>query len=174
MIFDKVEIASPAGCIMLSEQHVELALGERVLITGQPGTGNTVLLRAIAGLWPWGADRISLPDSERMVFVPRRPYVPPGMVRAGLLYPRKPAVCSDDDLLQSAALQHTASSLDLSARWDLQPILSLLDLSARWENVLTQDEQQLLVFARLLLLKPDWWCAPKPSQLNHRFPLLPS
>jgi putative ATP-binding cassette transporter len=159
MIFDKVEIASPTGGIMLSEPHVELGLGERVLITGQPGTGKTILFRAMAGLWPWGGGCIALPDPERMVFVPRRPYVPPGTVRAALLYPKTPAVYGDDELnrlLQSAGLQRIASSLDLSARWDLQPIVSLLDLSARWESVLTEDEQQLLVFARLLLHKPDW------------------
>ena len=159
MIFDNLEIASPTGCITLSEQHVELGLGERVLITSQPGTGKTILFRVLAGLWPWGEGRIALPDPERMVFVPRRPYVPPGTVRAALLYPKTPAVYSDDELnrlLQSAGLQLIASSLDLSARWDLQPIASLLDLSARWENVLTEDEQQLLIFARLLLHKPDW------------------
>ena len=159
MIFDNLEIASPTGSIMLSEQHVELGLGERVLITGQSGTGKTVLFRAIAGLWPWGAGRITLPDPERIVFVPRRPYVPPGTVREALVYPRAPSMYSDDELIrrvQSTGMQRIASSLDLSSRWDLQPIASLLDRSARWDKVLTEDEQQILVFARLLLHKPHW------------------
>jgi len=159
MIFDNLEIASPTGCIMLSDQHVELGLGERVLITGQPGTGKTVLFRAISGLWPWGAGRIALPDSERMVFVPRRPYVPPGTLRDALVYPSAPTMYSDEELigrLLSADLQGIASSLDRSSRWDLQTIASLLDHSGHWEKMLTDDEQQLLVFARLLLHKPDW------------------
>ena len=65
MTFENLEIASPTGCVMLSERHVELALGERVLIKGQPGSGKTIFFQAIAGLWPWGAGRISLPDAER-------------------------------------------------------------------------------------------------------------
>ena len=40
---------------MLSERHVEIAPGDHVLILGEPGTGKSVLFRALAGLWPWGA-----------------------------------------------------------------------------------------------------------------------
>jgi ABC-type uncharacterized transport system fused permease/ATPase subunit len=35
---------------MLSEQYVEIALGDRVVIVGGPGTNKTLLFRAIAGL----------------------------------------------------------------------------------------------------------------------------
>ncbi len=52
---DDLEIASPAGGTMLQEKKVEIAAGERVLIVGEPGTAKTLLFRALAGLWPWGA-----------------------------------------------------------------------------------------------------------------------
>ena len=55
--FENLEIATPTGCTMLSEQYVEIALGERVVIVGDPGTGKTLLFRAIAGLWPWGSGK---------------------------------------------------------------------------------------------------------------------
>ena len=51
--FENLQIATPTGCTMLSERHVEIAQGERVLIVGTHGTGKTILFRAIAGLWPW-------------------------------------------------------------------------------------------------------------------------
>jgi putative ATP-binding cassette transporter len=72
--FENLEVATPTGCTALSERHVEIAPGERVLIIGEPGTGKTILFRAIAGLWPWGSGQIALPSSDGVMFVPRQPY----------------------------------------------------------------------------------------------------
>lgn len=143
-IFTNLEIATPAGCTTLSERHIEITLGERVLIVGEPGTGKTILFRAIAGLWPWGVGRVALPSSDGVMFMPRQPYVPLGTLRAALAYPSPVTAYPDDQLvaaLQCAGLDRLASSLDRSARWDRE---------------LTYDEQQLLVFTRILLHKPRW------------------
>jgi putative ATP-binding cassette transporter len=142
--FDRLEIATPSGCTMLSERHVRVAPGERVLIVGEPGTGKTILFHAIAGLWPWGSGRITLPPQQQIVFVPRHPYVPPGTLRAALAYPLPEDSFADADLvavLERAGLGRLSSSLDRSARWDRE---------------LTEDEQQFLAFARLPLRRPAW------------------
>jgi len=142
--FDHLEIASLTGCTMLSERAVEIAPRERVLIVGEPGAGKTLLFRAIAGLWVWGAGRIALPARQSVMFVPRNPYIPPGTLRAALSYPLPEAAYADADLLaalESGGLGHLSNSLDRSARWDRE---------------LTDDEQQCLVFARLPLHKPRW------------------
>jgi len=141
---DNLEIASPTGSTMLSERHVEIAPGDRVLILGEPGTGKSVLFRALAGLWPWGAGRIALPPRQSVMFVPRRPYVPPGSLRAALAYPLPETTYSDADLvaaLESCGLKQLTSSLDREARWDRE---------------LSDDDQQCLIFARLPLHKPRW------------------
>ena len=140
--FEKLEIATPTGCTMLSEQYVEIALGDRVVIVGAPGTGKTLLFRAIAGLWPWGSGRVALPSTDGVMFVPRQPYVPLGKLRAALAYPSPETAFKDEELaamLQRAGLERLSSSLDQIARWDKE---------------LTDEEQQYLVLARVLLHKP--------------------
>jgi putative ATP-binding cassette transporter len=129
---------------MLSEPHVEIAPRERVLIVGEPGTGKSVLFRALAGLWPWGAGRVSLPPPQGVMFVPKSPYVPPGSLRAALAYPLPETTYKDSELvaaLECCGLKQLSSSLDREARWDRE---------------LSDDDQQCVVFARLPLHKPRW------------------
>jgi putative ATP-binding cassette transporter len=142
--FEGLEIATPTGCTMLRERQVEVAPGDRVQIVGEPGTGKTILFRAIAGLWPWGAGRILRPAQQKVAFVPRRPYVPPGTLRAALAYPASEVAYAEPELvaaLQSTGLGHLSQSLDRAARWDRE---------------LSEEEQQSLSFARLRLQKPAW------------------
>jgi putative ATP-binding cassette transporter len=143
-IFENLQVATPTGCTMLGEQHVEIALGDHVLIVGEPGTGKTLLFQAIAGLWPWGSGRVALPASDGVMFMTRRPYVPLGKLRAALTYPSRETAYQDEELV--AALESTG----------LNRLSSSLDRIARWERELTDDEQQWLVFTRALLHQPRW------------------
>lgn len=144
MTFDHVEVISPSECMKLSEAHVEIEPGERVLFTGEPGAGKTLFFRAVAGLWPWGKGRIGLPAGEMPTFVPRRPYFPPGSLRDVLSYPRSRETFADADL--TAALTATG----------LGRLTGSLDRTARWDRELSDEEQRLLAFARLGLHKPRW------------------
>jgi putative ATP-binding cassette transporter len=60
-----------------------------------------------------GAGRISLPASQRLALVPRRPYVPPGTLRGALAYPQAPQTYSDTELtaaLKMAGLERPVGS----------------------------------------------------------------
>lgn len=142
LVFDDVGIASHASCARLSENHVEVAPGERVLIIGKRRGGKTSLFSAIAGLWPWGSGRILLPPAAAMAFVSHQDYIPPGTLRVALAYPSPPAGFSDHDY--KAALQ----------RLRLGHLVPWLDRIARWERELSREEQHRLAFAKLLLRKP--------------------
>jgi putative ATP-binding cassette transporter len=144
LAIENLEIATPTGCTTLSERQVEIAPGERVFIVGEPGAGKTILFRTIAGLWPWGAGRVAVPSSDGVMFIPCHPYVPLGTLRAALTYPLPDNAYTDEQLV--TALQCVGSNR----------LSTSLDRIARWDRELTDEEQQCLIFTRLLLHKPRW------------------
>jgi len=144
LAFDHLAVMTAAGRAALTETQVEIAPGSRVLILGRPGSGKSTLFRAFAGLWPWGTGRLLLPPRGSMMFLPQRPYMPLGPLRAALTYPADPAGVGDDAL--AAALDRTG----------LEYLVSDLDSTRRWDKELSVDEQQRIAFARLLLHKPKW------------------
>jgi putative ATP-binding cassette transporter len=141
---DDLEIASPAGATMLQERKIEIRAGEKVLIVGESGTGKTLLFRTLAGLWPWGAGQISHPRGEELLYMPRTPYLPPGTLREVLAYPS--ATAAFDAAAYAKAL----------ARLKLDRLVPLLDVSRRWDHELSEDEQQTVAFARVVLHAPPW------------------
>ena len=143
-VIDHLEIASPAGCTMLEDPHVVVKAGERVLILGESGTGKTLLFRALAGLWPWGAGSIARPGGESVLYVPRTPYMPPGTMREVLAYPLKVDSFSERAFVNALA------------RLRLKRLAPMLDQSKRWERELSEEEQQRLSFARVVLQAPPW------------------
>lgn len=144
IIIENLEIASPAGCTMLEESKVEVTSGERVLIVGEPGAGKTLLFRALAGLWPWGAGRITRPKGEELFYMPRTPYLPPGTLSEVLAYPSK---------VENFRARAFADAL---YQLGLRRLVPLLETSRRWERELSDDEQQSLAFARVVLHSPPW------------------
>jgi putative ATP-binding cassette transporter len=144
MTLENLEIASPAGCTMLDDRKVEVNAGEHVLVMGEPGAGKTLLFRALAGLWPWGAGRIRWPRGANVFFMPHRPYLPPGTLREVLAYPQRVedfAPPAFGDALERAGVPRLVPMLDRASQWDLE---------------LNSDEQQSLRLARLLVHRPRW------------------
>ena len=144
LTLENLEIASPMGCTMLDERKVEVKAGEHVLVVGEPGAGKTLLFRALAGLWPWGAGRICRPRGATIFFIPRRPYLPPGTLREVLAYPQR--VENFEPRAFTAALE----------RVGLKRLAPMLDLPSRWDRELNWDEQQYAMLARLLIHRPQW------------------
>jgi putative ATP-binding cassette transporter len=145
IIIDDLEIVSPAGCDMLKEKNIVVTPGERILIVGAPGTGKTVLFRALAGLWPYGTGRITRPKDEEMFYLPRgTPYLSRGTLREVLAYPLKVENFGD------GAFAHAL------ARLGLERLVPMLDVTRRWDRELSQDEQLCLAFSRILLQTPRW------------------
>jgi putative ATP-binding cassette transporter len=140
---ENLSLAHSNGRIVIADASVVIELGEKVLITGESGTGKSTLIRALAGLWPWGSGAIELPSGKRLAFVPQKPYMPMGTLREVLLYPEAESRVSDDVVI--AALQ----------RCGLGYLARRLDEEERWDQTLSGGERQRVAFARLLIQKPD-------------------
>jgi putative ATP-binding cassette transporter len=139
-----VSVALSDGTVVVDDADVTVQFGERVLVAGESGTGKSTLVRAIAGLWPWGEGEITLAPDAKMFLMPQKPYIPLGTLRRATTYPRAAEDFSDEEItetLELVGLGHLTEKLD--------------DEEAKWDRTLSGGEQQRLAFARLFLHQPD-------------------
>lgn len=139
----QMDIALPDGRQLAEKLSIAVPAGKRLLIGGGSGTGKSTLLRAIAGIWPYGTGEISLPTGWRTMFLPQRPYLPLGSLRRAIYYPQPVPENIDDNLT------------GLLERFGLQKLAGQLDTVDDWSRILSLGEQQRLAFIRILLLRPD-------------------
>ena len=139
---DMLDLNLPDGQLLRPNISLAASPGESLLITGASGLGKSTLMRAIAGLWPFGRGRIRVTDG-RCLFLPQRPYLPLGTLADALVYPhsaREPPRDSLVDALRAVGLPELVDHLDEEANWALR---------------LSIGEQQRLAFARVLLARPE-------------------
>lgn len=130
------------GNAVVNDADIEIAPGEKVLVVGESGTGKSMLVRAIAGLWPWGKGEIQVEDAG-LFLMPQQPYVPLGTLRRAATYPLPP------DALSDGVVRETIEQVGLGH------FLDRLDDTADWGSVLSGGEKQRLTFARALLQEPS-------------------
>jgi putative ATP-binding cassette transporter len=140
---DGVTVTDAIGRTLVFADELTLTPGSRVHVYGSTSAGKSLLVRAMAALWPWGRGRIAIPQGARLMVVPQDPYLPMGTLRHGLLYPDSDARVGEAEVLQAladAGLSHLSSHLDRVDRWD---------------QVLGNGERQRLCLARVLIHRPD-------------------
>ena len=131
------------GTAVVDETEVVIEPGERLLVAGESGTGKSTLVRAIAGLWPWGDGAVNLHADRRLFMLPQRPYVPAGTLRRAVAYPGAENDWTDEQVCQAlhkVGLDHLKEKIGEEGPWD---------------QTLSGGEKQRLAFARLLLHNPD-------------------
>jgi putative ATP-binding cassette transporter len=139
-----LRLTTADGETLIDTMNAAVMAGERLAITGPSGAGKTVLLRAIAGVWPFGSGRIDLPAGARMLFVPQWPYLPIGSLRAAVSYPSPEGTFADERIGE------------VLRRLELDQLAARLDDTASWDQRLSPHEQQRIAVARALLNEPEW------------------
>jgi putative ATP-binding cassette transporter len=139
-----LRLEAPDGTPVIVGASASVAAGDRVAVTGVSGSGKTILLRAIAGIWPFGSGRVELPLRDRLLFVPERPYLPLGSLRAAVSFPAPEGTFPDErvrEVMRLLGLGHLEGRLDAVEVWDQE---------------LSDHERQRVAFVRVLLHEPEW------------------
>jgi len=141
---NRLRLNKPDCSTMLHVGEFELVQGETALLTGPSGIGKSTLLRVIAGIWPHAEGRIEIPEDDKVLVLPQRPYLPDGSLRDAIAYP--------------LSLTHGADGCiaECLVALGLFSLTERLSEHAHWQNRLSLGEQQRLTIIRAILLEPDW------------------
>jgi len=141
---DGLEVALPSGKPLVTADNVSIAPRDQVLVTGPSGSGKSTLFRAVAGIWPFGKGKVSVPADAKPMTLPQRPYLPIGTLAAAISYPAEPGA------FDAARIGELLVAVGLPA------MAERLDEQAHWNRMLSLGEQQRLGIARALLHRPDF------------------
>jgi putative ATP-binding cassette transporter len=140
---DKLSVTLDDGTAVLDDTEIAIKQGERVLVAGESGTGKSTLVRAIAGLWPWGGGKIEIRKGAKLMMLPQKPYIPIGSLRRAATYP---------DPADSREAGEIAAAFK---RVGLEHLIARIEDDAPWDQTLSGGEKQRLAFARIFLHSPD-------------------
>src|SRR2546426_1849588 len=152
--YEGLTLLSPGSDhVLVRELSVSVPRGTRVLIVGPNDAAKVALFRATAGIWENGSGRIVRPGLDAILFLPERPYLPPGTLRDVLLPTGQEGAIGDEQIAT------------LLRGLDLEGVLERmggLDVERDWDNALSLGEQQLLSVARVVLAAPRFVFLERP------------
>src|SRR5439155_26442300 len=138
--------------VLVRELSVSVPRGTRLLLVGPKEAAKVALFRATAGIWENGRGRIVRPRLDGILFLPERPYLPPGTLRDVLVRTGREDI-GDEQIASSLHGLGLESVLERSGG---------LDVERDWDDALSLGEQQLLSVARVVLAAPRFAFLERP------------
>jgi vitamin B12/bleomycin/antimicrobial peptide transport system ATP-binding/permease protein len=140
--------------VLLTDLNLEIPRGSRWLVIAAEDAPKVALFRATAGVWECGGGRITRPGLDNILFLPERPYLPPGTLR--------------EVLLRTGAESETpdATIHEVLGKLGLEEILTRahgLDTDQDWDDLLSIGEQHLLSVSRIFLAQPAFVFLDRPG-----------
>jgi len=146
LVIDHLTLATPKGAVLLTDFSASCGRGETAT-WHVPEGGVMPLLKAIAGLWPWGSGHIRLPAGKQVAILPARPFLPEGSLAAALTYPD----------LEPVTPERRAQLVALLNELALAPFADRLGDQEDWNRTLPLARQRQMALVRLLINPAPWW-----------------
>lgn len=140
--------------VLVADLNLEIPRGGRWLVVAKDDAPKLVLFRATAGVWECGGGRIVRPGLDEILFLPERPYLPPGTLREVLLRTGAEFSMSDEEITG------VLNKLELG---EILTRAGGLDKEQDWDDLLSIGEQHLLSVSRLFLAKPMFVFLDRPG-----------
>lgn len=155
VVFENVTLKSAdKSSVLIANLNIEILRGSKWLVTATDDAQKVALFRVTAGLWDCGEGKMIRPGWEDLLFLPERPYLPPGTLRDVLLRTGMESVTTDAEItvvLRKFGLEEiVARAGGLGANKD-------------WDEVFSIGEQHLLAIARMSLARPAFVVLDRPG-----------
>lgn len=142
-----VKIACPSSTkLIMRDLNITFRSGENTVIEGTSGLGKSTLFKVMDGTWKYGHGEVIAPRHHNVYFLPQRPIIPEGSLKAVLAFPAPSDTFTDEQYI--AVLRVIGGDMD--------EFIEELDKKDMWSKRLSGGQQQRISFARALLKKPDW------------------
>ena len=146
IVFENLTLRSASdNRVLVKDLDLTIPHGTRVLVSGHDEAAKDALFKAIAGIYDAGSGCVKRPPLDRILFLPERPYLPPGTLRQALV------AAGAESTLSDARIAATLETLGIQ---NILVRAGGLDTEHDWDSLLSLHEQRFVSFARILLAKP--------------------
>lgn len=155
IVYENLTLLSPSDKrVLVKDLSLTIPHGLRVLVTGED-VARDALFKATAGIYDAGHGKVKRPPLDCILFLPERPYVPPGTLRQAL------APVHQDIPLTDARIREVLELLGVA---DIVARASGLDVEHDWDTLLSAREQRFVSFARIMLAAPRFVVMANPGR----------